>query len=325
MLAALGLDEVTLSVYRTMVANRDWGVVQIAENLCISQDETRISLGRLAELALVRRSLDRSDQLRPVDPEFGLQSLLQRQQAELLRHQQGLIESQAVVTSLIAELRSAGPRTEIEQLIGIDEVQARLERLAKSVTTECLSFVPGGAQPAESIAAGAPLNEACLNRGVSIRTIYLDSVRNHVATVNYAQWLTELGGEIRTTPTLPERLLIVDREVALVPLNPDNGREGAIQLVGKGIITTLVAFFEHVWATATPLGCLPERDERGLSAQERELLRMLATGLTDQVTAKRLGLSVRTVRRIVADLMKRLDAHSRFEAGTRVAERGWLQ
>lgn len=325
MLEALGLNETTISVYRTMVTHRDWGVVRIADHLAIAPDEVRAALDRLAELALVRQSLDAPDQVRSVDPEYGLQSLLQVQQADLLRRQQELIESQAVVSGLVAELRSSSPKDEIEQLVGIDEVQTRLERLAQGATTECLSFVPGGGQPAESITAGTPLNEAALRRGVAIRTVYLDSARNDTATVNYARRLATLGGEIRTAPTLPERLLVVDQHVALVPLNPDNGREGAIQLIGRGVVMTLVAFFEHVWATATPLGHVPERDKHGLVGQERELLRLLATGLTDEVAAKRLGLSVRTVRRIMADLMERLGAHSRFEAGLLAAEAGWLK
>lgn len=325
MLEALGLDLPAVSVYRTMATHRSWGVTRIAGHLNVSEEQIRASLNRLAELALVRQSLDSPDQLRPVDPEFGLQSLLQSHQAELLRRQQELLESQATVSSLIAELRSAAsPRVEVEQLVGIDEVHARLERLAERATIECLSFVPGGAQSPASIAAGTPLNEAALNRGVSIRTVYLDSVRNDGPTLQYAQWLTGLGAETRTVPTLPERLLIVDRETALVPLNPDSRGDGAVQLVGAGIIMTLVAFFEHVWAIATPLSQQPARDEHGVSGQERELLRLLATGLTDEVAAKRLGLSLRTARRIMADLMERLGAHSRFEAGLRAAERGWL-
>jgi DNA-binding CsgD family transcriptional regulator/sugar-specific transcriptional regulator TrmB len=325
MLEVLGLDGVTVSVYRTMVIHQGWGVMRIADHLQISPAEVHASLDRLAELTLVRQSLDRPDQFRPVDPEFGLQCLVHTQQAELLRRQQELNESQAIVSGFIAELRSASSRVEIEQLVGVDEVQTRLERLAESATTECLSYVPGGAQLAESIAAGAPLNEAALARGVSIMTIYLDSVRNDPTTLSYAQRLTELGGKIRTVPTLPERLLIVDREVALVPLDPDNGRQGAVQLVGRGLVTMLVAFFEHMWDTATPLfSRVPDRNEHGLTAQERELLRLLATGLTDECAAKRLGLSVRTVRRMMADLMDRLGAHSRFEAGLRVAEQSWL-
>ncbi|MFF7912187.1 hypothetical protein [Streptomyces sp. NPDC007914] len=40
--------------------------------------------------------------------------------------------------------------------------------------------------------------------------------------------------------------------------------------------------------------------------------------------AKRLGVSPRTARRIAADLMERLEARSRFEAGVHAVQDGWL-
>lgn len=46
--------------------------------------------------------------------------------------------------------------------------------------------------------------------------------------------------------------------------------------------------------------------------------------MTDETAGKRLGLSLRTVRRQMAGLMERLDATSRFEAGLKAAQRGWL-
>jgi DNA-binding NarL/FixJ family response regulator len=71
---------------------------------------------------------------------------------------------------------------------------------------------------------------------------------------------------------------------------------------------------------------MPARAESpaGLSPTDRHLLRLLADGLTDEAAAKRLGISARTVRRIMADLMDRLGAESRFEAGVEAARRGWL-
>lgn len=68
----------------------------------------------------------------------------------------------------------------------------------------------------------------------------------------------------------------------------------------------------------------PRQDEHGLSAQEQQLLKLLASGLTDEAAGKRLGVSLRTVRRHMAALMERLNATSRFEAGLKAAQRGWL-
>jgi len=60
------------------------------------------------------------------------------------------------------------------------------------------------------------------------------------------------------------------------------------------------------------------------SAVERELLGLLAEGLTDEVVAKRLNVSLRTERRMVAELMRRLGANGRFDAGVKAARRRWI-
>jgi DNA-binding NarL/FixJ family response regulator len=84
------------------------------------------------------------------------------------------------------------------------------------------------------------------------------------------------------------------------------------------------AYFEQLWHKATPFGAGRARDDEGLTSQERVLLVLLSQGMTDEVAARRLGLSLRTVRRMMADLMDRLGAKSRFEAGMRASQRGWL-
>jgi len=57
---------------------------------------------------------------------------------------------------------------------------------------------------------------------------------------------------------------------------------------------------------------------------ERELLGLLAEGLTDVTIAKRLNVSLRTERRMVAELMRRLGASGRFEAGVKAVRRRWI-
>lgn len=68
----------------------------------------------------------------------------------------------------------------------------------------------------------------------------------------------------------------------------------------------------------------PANGTHAVSGDEKALLRLLAAGLTDEAAARRLGISVRTARRQVAVLMNKLGASSRFQAGHRAAQRGWL-
>lgn len=62
----------------------------------------------------------------------------------------------------------------------------------------------------------------------------------------------------------------------------------------------------------------------GLAADDSELLELLASGLTDAAIGRRLGVSYRTVQRRVRTLMMRLEAATRFQAGSRAVHRGWL-
>ena len=187
-----------------------------------------------------------------------------------------------------------------------------------------MTFAPGGAHPAADLEASRGPNGALLERGIRMRTVYLDSVRNHQPTMDHVAWLGERGGRVRTAASLPVRMVILDRRRAVLPLDTADARVGATVISGSGTVAALCALFESVWNAATPLGAAPARDGRGLTAQEAEALRLLAAGSKDEAIAKRLGVSPRTARRIAADLMERLDARSRFEAGVHAVQDGWL-
>lgn len=327
MLEELGLDRQGEAIYRLMLIHRDWGVHEIASNLRISESQVRETLSRLADLALLRQSLDAPGKMLPVSPEFGLQLLLERQHARLLERERRFAEDRAAVSQVIADYIAVQPYSSggrVTQLDGLDAIQARLEELATRANSKCLSFMPGGAQSRQSLAASKPLDERMLRGGVEVLTVYLTSVRNDPATLGYAKWLTDLGGEVRTVPTLPLRMVLFDGAVALVPVDLDNSRRGAVELAVTAAIRALASLFEQVWQSAAPLGDEPRFTDSELTMQERELLRLLGQGLTDEVASRQLGISLRSERRMMAHIMQRLNARSRFEAGIRAKERDWL-
>lgn len=310
-----------------MLAEPGWGVVELTDHLGVSEPEVRTALDALFELSLVRESSDRPGGLHAVSPEMGLGSALALQQAQLARQQQRVAESQAAMLNLIADLAASSRSTvapEAEQFVGMDAVNDRLGRLAYEVESEILTFMPGGAQSAPALGQAREIDTRLLARGVRLHTIGLDSVRNDQPTLAHARFLTDGGGEFRTSPILPTRMIIADRRVAFVPIDPGNTRKGMLALSGPGVVAALLALFQQVWQIATPLGAARDPDRQGLSSQEKALLELLAQGHTDEAAASRLGCSQRTARRIMADLMERLGARSRFEAGLQAARRGWL-
>lgn len=61
-----------------------------------------------------------------------------------------------------------------------------------------------------------------------------------------------------------------------------------------------------------------------LTPSEHGLIKMLAQGHKDEACARNLDVSVRTVRRMVADLTERVGAGSRFEPAILAARGGWI-
>ncbi len=322
----LGLDSRAEAAYRLLL--RKGGMSREAVLGSISEDRSQAesTLEALVAASLVRSSWEEPGLLRPVSPEVGLSALLAEQQAAVLLRQQELEHGRAAIANMVADYaqsRGARSSSEVERLEGIDAVRARLEELSMAATFETVAFSMG-AQNEDTLESARAADQKALDRGLSLRGVYLDSVRNHPSTLTFARWLTDAGGEVRTAPTLPLRMVIFDRSSALLPLDPENTIEGAVVLHGRGVLAALMALFEHVWADAQPFGQPAEKDGEGLSGSERELLRILAEGLTDEAAARKLGVSLRTVRRMASRLMETLDARSRFQAGMRARDRGWI-
>nr|WP_042426794.1 helix-turn-helix transcriptional regulator [Streptacidiphilus anmyonensis] len=328
MLGVLGLEPAVEAVYAALLQHPQSDLAGLLTLTRLPEAGVRAALDDLADRAFVRPSRDTPGGLRVVSPQIALDLMVRRQEEDLARRAQQLAASRAAAAEAVAAFGSLAPNTPVdgaERLVGMDAIDAKLEVLAKELRRECLSVMPGGAQSQASLDASRPLDADALGRGIAILTLYQDSVRNDPATHAYAHWLTDNGGEVRTAPLLPPRMLIFDREVAVVPVDPADTKAGALCTREPGIVASLTAVYEQAWATAVPLGAAAPRDTGGgLTGTERELLALLARGMTDEAAAKRLGIGLRTVRRQMAALMERLGASSRFEAGLKAAQRGWL-
>ncbi|WP_345060901.1 helix-turn-helix transcriptional regulator [Streptomyces rameus] len=258
---------------------------------------------------------------------MSFSSYIHRREMEIHAQQLEL----AAVRAATAELTAAyaahqGSRGSagLERLNGVHEVRARLTELSRRATEELLAFMPGGALSQDALDASRPLDERSLESGVRLKTVFLDSVVNDRATTEYARWLSTLGGEVRTLPVLPLRMLVADRTTAVLPIDPEDSRQGAVIVHATGVVAALLALFDMAWERAVPLDGSRAPHADAPSRQELTLLNLLAQGHTDEVAARKLGLSLRTVRRMMASVSGKLGARSRFEAGVLASRSGWL-
>ncbi|GIG62991.1 transcriptional regulator [Longispora fulva] len=324
MLEILGLSDPTARVYQAMLSHPGRGVAVLAEVAELTEAQVRAALNELADLELLRPQLDGTQ--RPVSPEIGLTALLAAAESEVADKQRQIEATRAAIAAIATEHEAhrAQSSDSAIRLEGLVAVRARLEELSVLAREECLSLNPGGAHRPDARSASAPLNQQALERGVRIQTVCRDSFRNDLATLAYARWLTNLGGQMRTVPTVPMPLIIIDRRIAVLPIDPVDPTIGALEVTSPGILAASCALFDHLWSTGTPFATAVTTDEQGLTPQERTLLELADAGHTDESAARKLGVSARTVKRAMAELMERLRATSRFQAGANAARRGWI-
>ncbi|MEO6501002.1 MAG: helix-turn-helix transcriptional regulator [Jatrophihabitantaceae bacterium] len=290
---------------------------------------------QLIQAGLIRDSWDDASGIAFGNPQLLLDAALRRQETELAHRQEELAESRLGLESLLSDYLEATSQPsmagEVVELLGREAIQRELETWSQKVQRELLALHPDTSYTAEQLASAQAMDLAALARGVKIRSVYPEDCRNDPAVLAYHQTVTKHGAEVRYAKLVPARLLVFDRQAGLIPSHTADNRRAALRLEGEGVAAMLVLSFDLVWsqATAGAPDTLPPRlkasSAEGPTDLDRILLQLLSMGVKDEAAARHLGVSVRTVRRQIADLMVRLEAGSRFEAGMQAAMRGWLR
>lgn len=166
----------------------------------------------------------------------------------------------------------------------------------------------------------ADLLHQVVRAGRRLRTIY--PVRAAQEAPEVLRGRIAIGEEVRLLPDVPTRMLVIGRTHAILPEPLGYVDEPRSLIRQRGIVEAMLLLFEEMWDRASPV---PDLGGGPASPDLRRfLLQQLAGGSQDEQIARRLGISLRTVRRRVAELMSELGAESRFQAGVEAARRGWL-
>ncbi|MFJ4853984.1 transcriptional regulator [Streptomyces sp. NPDC088730] len=326
MLEAVGVSPFDEGVYRAVLSGSQSAVRDLAESAGAGVARTGQALTRLAGLGLVRR-VGRG-RWEAVSPRSALTALLHRRRSEA---ETAFADVETGFADL-SRLHRAGqlgsdPGSLVEVLTGREVMTRKIEELSRSVTTHLWTldkppYLEQVGQPQVDEREAATTRQWA-ERGMDIRSVYcLESIEppGRLATILN---LTAAGERSRLLPHLPLKARIVDRRIAVVPLT--GGSKDSIVLVYPShLLDGLMELFEAYWERAEPLLAEAPDVVEGPSEEELILVRLLHYGYKDQAIARQLGVSVRTATRRVAALMQRLDAGTRFQAGVRARERGWV-
>ena len=289
MLEVFGVQALTESVYRAMLEHPTADTAAIASEVDVSVDEVRAELDLLADLMLVEVGVGASP-FQAIPPEQAIAVLVAREEARLAERQRQVTEARddmsALVESFVTSRTQQGSDGLVEQIDDPRVVTSRLFQLTRAARERVSFMLPGEALPPEAIGPSARLDGELLARGIPLRVVVSD------ASLERTHWRDHLCGQVqrgvqaRSHPAPPQRLVIVDGDVAILPRD---GSAGAIVVHGPDLVGPTATLFDTVWHDAIPIVMVAQVTESEFSdARVRQVVALLAQGQKDEAIARRL-------------------------------------
>lgn len=283
---------------------------------------SRAAFDLLVRLGLVQRD-DASNTWRPLEPSNAQSRVVTPLGTEGAR----LIDESARWASAFAGLSQSWRRSPVASESGPflylhgEAGRAYLTALVSDAQDELLTAQPQAHRNAKTVQEATIRDVAALKRGLTMRTLYQHSARRHPATHRYVAEVTQHGADVRTLDEFFNRLIVVDRRVALIPAADDQAT--AVVVREPAIVAYLVDVFERAFARGRPFATSEQRVMKEIASEQRSMtIRMLIEGHADAVSAKRLGVSPRTYAGYVAELKEEYNAETRFQLGYTMGQLG---
>ncbi|MFE6974039.1 LuxR family transcriptional regulator [Streptomyces sp. NPDC057682] len=318
-LRLLGIDGPARRVYLALLERAPAPLEEIGEAAGLAGAELAGAYAALVDAGLAGAADGTGAVVVPVPPAAGLDVLARHRAAEVE-------ESRIAVGGAFDVFRrqrlAASPGDLVEVVTG-DAVGPRIRQAWASAREQIRQFE---SPPYVPLAGATEDALATLARGVTQRVVYSRASLEHPGHLkDVIEPCVRAGEQARVLPSVPVKLVIIDDAYALVSLSIREADVHHTMLVVRpcGLFSALVALFEESWSGALPFHGRTARPG-GLAPADRRLLWLLAGGASDEVIARELGVSRRTLFRRLSTLMARLGAANRFQMALRAQRSGWL-
>jgi sugar-specific transcriptional regulator TrmB len=311
-------EEQSTPLYEEIVAS---GGIDATDRRIAARGELHAAFELLVDVGLVSRS-DDGLTWRAVDPaavQAQVVAPLGQQGAELIAESAHWAQAFSTLSHAWRRSPSAvgGPFAEIRG----ETIANFLASMVSEAEEELLTAQPQDRRGVKQLGEAGAREIAALRRGVKMRTLYQHAARRGADTRKYVSAVTAEGAEVRTLDEFFNRLIVVDRRIAIIPSH--QGLNVAMVISEPSMVGYLVDMFERHWERARPFTSSETSLMRDIAAEQRAMtIRMLLEGRADPAGAKRLGVSPRTYAAYVADLKNEFEVETRFQLGYEMGKRG---
>lgn len=317
------LDDTSADAYRQSVLLGSYVRSKIAETLDMSLDEATRIEETLLRLRLLHPMPGEPDVLVPISPDAAVADLLGPAESHIREMQQSVTDVRTRILALMPlyfEGRKRRNKTEgFDVISDVGVVQSMIDEWADHCT-EMLTAQPGGSRSANMMSRARPVTLALLRRGVRIRHLYQHTIRSDLMTAGYVREVSAEGAKVRTTDQLIDRMIIYNREIVFLPeQNIECRAPGAVVVREPTLVAFLCKVYDHLWDSGTVFESGADQHSSVTDNLKRSIIRLMSQGHKDEMVARRLGMSVRTCRRHISQIMEELESTSRFQAGVNAA------
>ncbi|AUG80030.1 helix-turn-helix transcriptional regulator [Kitasatospora sp. MMS16-BH015] len=312
MFAGLGLSGAEEEVYLLLLTVPGGSAAWLGARCGLPPGRVPAALEALAAQGLVERPATGGGAWSAVPPDVALEELVLRREVELRR-------ARGRITELTRAYRRSRPGAEAGELVevisGRDSI-ADLWRTLQLGVRERLRVLD---KPPYVRRSDPETELAVLRRGVTMHVVYESRALLDPDRLAEIRTLARAGEQARVLPELPLKLALVDDRCALLPVSAGSELQSVLLVRPSSLLDALVGLFELYWSHALRLPAPGGAEAGPEDHRHRQLLTLLAAGLTDESIARQMGVSARTVQRWVRELMDRFGARTRFQAGIQAA------
>ncbi|GGY46769.1 response regulator transcription factor [Streptomyces omiyaensis] len=317
-LRLLGLGETAARLYRALLERAPAPLAAVGAAAGLDGSALAEAYGELVDAGLASPAAE-GGAVAPVPPAAGLEVLGRHRAAEL-------DESRITVGGAFEAFRRRRLAAYDDDLVEVVTGEAIGPRMRQAWASARQQIRQMDSPPYFPIPASTEDALATLARGVTQRVIYSRASLEQPGHLEESiEPVIAAGEQARVLPSVPVKLVLIDDAYALVSLSIREADVHHTMLVVQpcGLLSALVALFEQSWRDALPFHgrtALPG----GLPPADRRLLWLLAGGAADEVIAREIGVSRRTLFRRIQVLMARLGAANRFQLALQAQRHGWL-
>lgn len=315
-------DEHVAAVYRHAVNHGIGDLPALAAELGLPAEVIDQAIDELARHRLLRKDFADPRRIVAVDPEVAAMALVSPMEREIYQRRELIAQVRQRTEMFRADYAHATESTPIAgtaRVTGAPEVRGYLKMTSDACRREVM-MLQAGKQDTEEFDDFLQVCLQLLERGITVRIVCQHRSRADLTTRMKIKRVADAGAQVRTTSHIPRTAVIFDRSLAVL-LGTEQAEVTASRVGDDDMVQFLVDVFDHLWDGATTVDTHDTGYAEVADDLQQTIAGLMAKGYTDEVLARKLGMSVRTCRRHIAALMRELDAVSRFQAGVRAGRR----